>query len=128
MGEWFIGTTIGDYIGTTIGIHSPIPYEAPDSPFVLWAIDVLPEDVRWQRGIGSPNRITFKALVVTLQPPELVCEWSAKDLRCYQGHSWELDNQGHSYGKTRRPPATRPEKPKRAKFEAEYRRLAPNPF
>ena len=24
-------TTIGDYIGTTIGIHSPIPYSAPDS-------------------------------------------------------------------------------------------------
>ena len=26
-----MGTTIGDYIGTTIGIHSPIPYYAPDS-------------------------------------------------------------------------------------------------
>ena len=25
-----MGTIIGDYIGTTIGIHSPIPYEAPD--------------------------------------------------------------------------------------------------
>ena len=26
MGEWVIGTTIGDYIGTTIRIHSSIPY------------------------------------------------------------------------------------------------------
>ena len=26
-----MGTIIGDYIGPTIGIHSPIPYEAPDS-------------------------------------------------------------------------------------------------
>ena len=25
-----MGTIIEDYIGTTIGIHSPIPYEAPD--------------------------------------------------------------------------------------------------
>ena len=24
-------TIIGDYIGTTIGIHSPIPYSEPDS-------------------------------------------------------------------------------------------------
>ena len=24
--EWVMGTTIGDYIGTTKGIHSPIPY------------------------------------------------------------------------------------------------------
>ena len=31
MGEWDMGTIIGDYIGTTIGIHSPIPYQAPDS-------------------------------------------------------------------------------------------------
>ena len=26
-----MGTNIGDYMGTTIGIHSPIPYEAPGS-------------------------------------------------------------------------------------------------
>ena len=26
-----MGTIIGDYIGTTIGIQSPIPYSAPDS-------------------------------------------------------------------------------------------------
>ena len=26
-----MGTIIGEYIGTTIGIHSPIPYKAPDS-------------------------------------------------------------------------------------------------
>ena len=25
-GEWIMGTSIGDYIGTTIGIQSPIPY------------------------------------------------------------------------------------------------------
>ena len=25
----------GDYIGPTIGIHSPIPYEAPDSSMVI---------------------------------------------------------------------------------------------
>ena len=24
--EWIMETIIGDYIGTTIGIHSPIPY------------------------------------------------------------------------------------------------------
>ena len=24
--EWILGTVIGDYVGTTIGIHSPIPY------------------------------------------------------------------------------------------------------
>ena len=24
-GEWFIGISIRDYIGTIIGIHSPIP-------------------------------------------------------------------------------------------------------
>ena len=26
-----MGTIIGDYIGTTIGIRSPIPYKEPDS-------------------------------------------------------------------------------------------------
>ena len=31
LGEWIMGTIIGEYIGTTIGIHSPIPYKAPDS-------------------------------------------------------------------------------------------------
>ena len=25
MGEWVMGTVIGDYMGTTTGIHSPIP-------------------------------------------------------------------------------------------------------
>ena len=25
MGEWVMETTIGDYIGATIGIHSPFP-------------------------------------------------------------------------------------------------------
>ena len=28
-GEWVMGIIIGEYIGTTIGIHSPIPYQAP---------------------------------------------------------------------------------------------------
>ena len=32
MGEWIMETITGDDIGTTIGIHSRIPYEAPDSP------------------------------------------------------------------------------------------------
>ena len=31
MAEWVSGTTIGDYIGTTIRIHSPIPHEAPET-------------------------------------------------------------------------------------------------
>ena len=26
VGEWIMVTIIGDYIGTTLGIHSPIPY------------------------------------------------------------------------------------------------------
>ena len=26
-----MGTIIGDYIGATIGIHSPVPYSAPGS-------------------------------------------------------------------------------------------------
>ena len=26
-----MGTIIGDYIGATVGIYSPIPYQAPDS-------------------------------------------------------------------------------------------------
>ena len=26
-----MGTTIGDYVGTNIGIHSPIPHYEPDS-------------------------------------------------------------------------------------------------
>ena len=30
-----MGTIIGGYIGTAIGIHSPIPYEAPGS-FLGW--------------------------------------------------------------------------------------------
>ena len=30
MGEWIMETIIGDYIGPTIGIHSPIPYKEPD--------------------------------------------------------------------------------------------------
>ena len=29
-----MGTIIGDYIGTTIGIHCPIPYQEPDSNVV----------------------------------------------------------------------------------------------
>ena len=29
MGEWIIETIVGDSTGTTIGIHSPIPCEAP---------------------------------------------------------------------------------------------------
>ena len=28
-------TTIGEYIGTTLGIHSPMPYSAPDSQGIL---------------------------------------------------------------------------------------------
>ena len=28
-GRWVIGITVWDYIGTTIGIHSPIPSSAP---------------------------------------------------------------------------------------------------
>ena len=60
-----------------------------EPPFVLWAIDVLPEDVRWQRRIGNANRVTFKALIVTLQPPALVCEWSLRSemlRRCNLNH------------------------------------------
>ena len=34
-------TIVGDYIGTSIGIHSPTPYEAPDSkgPLIDPSID-----------------------------------------------------------------------------------------
>ena len=31
MGEWIMETILGDFVGTTIGIHSTVPYEAPDS-------------------------------------------------------------------------------------------------
>ena len=31
-------TTIGDYIGATIGIHSPIPYQALDSRIGVWGL------------------------------------------------------------------------------------------
>ena len=30
MGEWIMETITGDYIGTTVGINSPIPDKAPD--------------------------------------------------------------------------------------------------
>ena len=53
MGEWIMGTTLGDYIGTTIGIHSPIPYKEPDSLMKCRGQGVIGP---WERFYGKPSQ------------------------------------------------------------------------
>ena len=42
MGEWIIGITTADYIGTTIGIHAPIPPFPPKHQGASLAASGLP--------------------------------------------------------------------------------------
>ena len=51
MGEWVVGTIIGDYIGATTGIHSPISYYEPDNQMMRPA-NTAEQDGTHAKGLG----------------------------------------------------------------------------
>ena len=51
------------YVGATIGIHSPVPYEEPDRGSGLWALGALRScEVSGLRVRGSVQGLGFRAV------------------------------------------------------------------